>query len=137
MKYALWSCQVLLAALFLFTGTVKMVVPIEILTQQIPAPGVLVRFLGVCELLGAFGLILPGLLHIRPYLTPLAAAGLVVIMTGAAMYTPEDQIVTALGPVAIGLVAAFVAYGRWKLAPLRGGARRSGSVVGAMVSANT
>jgi hypothetical protein len=118
-RYALWTAQVLLACLFLFTGTVKLVLPIEVITQQIAAPGVLVRFLGICELLGALGLILPGLLHIRPNLTPLAAGGLVIIMTGAAMYTPADQIVTALGPVAIGMLAAFVAYGRWRLAPLR------------------
>jgi hypothetical protein len=119
MRYALWTVQVILACLFLFTGTAKLVVPLEVITQQVDAPGVLVRFLGLCEFLGALGLILPGLLHIRPYLTPLAAGGLVIIMTGAAMYTPPDQIVTALGPIAIGLLAGFVAYGRWKVAPLR------------------
>ena len=86
-NYALWAVQVLLALLFLFTGGMKLVKPIEELTKQMPLPGLFVRFLGVAEVLGAIGLILPWLLRIKPGLTPLAAAGLVIIMIGATVLT--------------------------------------------------
>jgi len=113
-NYALWVVQGLLALLFLFAGGMKLVMPIEELTGQTPLPGWFVRFIGVAEVLGAVGLILPGLLRIRPGLTPLAAAGLVVIMIGATVLTlVGGDIVTALIPLMVGLLAAFVAYGRW------------------------
>ena len=70
----LWTVQGLLAALFLFAGGMKLVTPIAALTQQIALPGLFLRFIGLVEVLGALGLILPGLLRIRPALTPLAAA---------------------------------------------------------------
>ena len=78
------------------------------------------RFIGVVEVLGAIGLILPPLLKIRPGLTPLAAAGLVIIMIGATVLTlASGDVVPALIPLAVGILAAFVAYGRWRLRPLR------------------
>lgn len=126
MTYILWIIQVLLALLFLFAGGTKLVLPIEVLTSmgspnQIHLPGLLIRFIGVCEVLGAIGLILPGLLRIRPALTPLAAAGLVIIMIGATALTfAADGIGSALPPFVVGLLLAFVAYGRWRLAPHRG-----------------
>jgi hypothetical protein len=87
----------------------------------VPLPGAFVRFIGVAEVLGAIGLILPGLLRIRPGLTPLAAAGLVVIMIGATAVTlVGGDVALALVPLVVGLLAAFVAYGRWRLAPHRG-----------------
>jgi len=74
----------------------------------------------VVEVLGALGLILPGLLRIRPGLTPLAAAGLVIIMIGATVLTfAADGFAMALPPLVVGILAAFVAYGRWRLAPHR------------------
>ena len=121
MTYVLWIVQGLLALLFLFTGGIKLVLPIEVMTEQTPLPGPFVRFLGVAEVLGAIGLILPGLLRIRPVLTPLAAAGLVIIMTGATVLTlagvVPGSIGTTLIPLVVGLLSAFVAYGRWRLAP--------------------
>ncbi len=107
MTYALWIVQGLLALIFLFSGGMKLVLPIEVLTEQMPLPGLFVRFIGAAEVLGAIGLILPGLLRIRPGLTPMAAAGLVIIMIGATGLT------LALIPLVVGLLAAFVAYGRW------------------------
>jgi uncharacterized membrane protein YphA (DoxX/SURF4 family) len=83
MNIALWIVQVLLAALFVFGGGMKLVLPIEKMTDQVALPGLFLRFIGVCELLGGIGLILPSLLRIRPGLTPLAATGLIVIMIGA------------------------------------------------------
>jgi uncharacterized membrane protein YphA (DoxX/SURF4 family) len=115
MTYALWTVQVLLALLFLFAGVMKLVLPLEKLTGPVPLPGLFVRFIGVVEVLGAIGLIVPGLLRIRPGLTPLAAAGLVIIMIGAVPVTlAGGDVAPALIPLVVGLLAAFVAYGRWR-----------------------
>ncbi|HEV2054360.1 MAG TPA: DoxX family protein [Methylomirabilota bacterium] len=120
MNLALWIVQGLLALLFLFTGGMKLVMPLEELTKQMPLPGPFVRFIGVAEVLGAIGLILPGLLRIRPGLTALAAAGLVIIMTGATGITlAGGDVAMALIPLVMGLLSAFVAYGRSRLAPQR------------------
>jgi hypothetical protein len=114
MTYALWVVQGLLALLFLFAGGMKLVLPLEALKGPVALPGPFLRFIGVAEVLGALGLILPGLLHRRPSLTPLAAAGLVIIMIGATVVTVvSGQLASALIPVGVGLLAAFVAYGRW------------------------
>jgi hypothetical protein len=121
MTYALWIAQGLLAALFLFAGGMKLVLPLEKLTGPVPMPGWFLRFIGVAEVLGAIGLILPGVLRIRPGLTSLAAAGLVIIMIGATAITlASGDVTAALIPVVVGLLAAFVALGRWRLAPHRG-----------------
>lgn len=118
MNIALWIAQGLLAAVFLFAGGVKLVLPIEEMTKQIPMPGLFLRFIAVCEVLGALGVILPWLLGIRPGLTPLAAAGLVIIMIGATVTTlATGDIAMALFPLVVGILAAFVAYGRWRLTP--------------------
>jgi uncharacterized membrane protein YphA (DoxX/SURF4 family) len=124
MNIALWIVQVLLALLFLFAGGTKLVLSAETLASmgspnQVQLPMLFVRFLGVCEVLGALGLILPGLLRIKQGLTPLAAAGLVIIMIGATVLSfVADGVGAALVPLVTGLLAAFVAYGRWRLAPL-------------------
>src|SRR5215207_7853727 len=123
MTYVLWIVQVLLALLFLFAGGMKLILSPEVLASmgspnQIPLPGWLVRFVGVVEVLGALGLILPGLLRIKPWLTPLAAAGLVVLMIGAtALTVAAGGVAAGVIPLVVGLLAAFVAYGRWRLAP--------------------
>ena len=118
MNAALWIAQVLLALLFLFAGGIKLVLPLEALKGPVPLPGLFLRFLGVCEVLGAIGLVLPALLRIRPGLTPLAAAGLVIIMIGATTITlASGPVAPALLPFVTGLLAAFVAFGRWRLAP--------------------
>ncbi len=82
MTYALWVIQGLLALLFLFAGGMKLILPVEEMTKQmpVPLPGLFLRFIAVVEVLGALGLILPGLLRIRPGLTPLAATRLVIII---------------------------------------------------------
>jgi uncharacterized membrane protein YphA (DoxX/SURF4 family) len=130
MNVALWIIQVLLTLLFLFAGGTKLVLPIDVLTSmgspnQVHLPALLIRFIGVCEVLGALGLVLPGILRVKPGLTPLAAGGLVIIMIGATALTiAGDGIGPALVPLVAGLLAAFVAYGRWRLAP-HGGSPRS------------
>lgn len=120
MSYALWTVQVLLALLFLFAGGVKLLLPAEALQGPVPVPVLFLRFIGVCEALGATGLILPGLLRIRTGLTPLAAAGLVIIMIGATVINLVGAgVAFALITFVIGLLAAFVAYGRWQVLPHR------------------
>ena len=129
MTYALWIVQGLLALVFLFSGGMKLVLPIEVLTEQTPLPGLFVRVLGVAEVLGAIGLILPGLLRIWPVLTPLAASGLVIIVTGATVLTLVGVVpvgaAMALIPLVVGILSAFVTYGRWRLVPLHGRSSRA------------
>ena len=120
MTYVLWILQILLGLLFLFSGSMKFVMSVAEMTKDMPwMPGWFLHFIGVMEILGGFGLILPSLLRIRPGLTPLAAACLVIIMIGATVITLS---VTGIGPAMIplivGILCVFVAYGRWRLVPL-------------------
>jgi uncharacterized membrane protein YphA (DoxX/SURF4 family) len=109
----LWTVQILLAALFLFAGGMKLVLPIEAMAGPVPLPGALLRFIGVVEVLGGLGLVLPGLFRIRTGLTPLAAAGLVVVMTGATVITlMGGMIAGALFPALVGALCAWVASAR-------------------------
>jgi hypothetical protein len=109
----LWVVQGLLAALFLFAGGMKLVMPIEAMNGPVALPGPFLRFIGVAEVLGAIGLILPWFLRIRPVLTPVAAGGLVIIMAGAIVITVMGgSVAPALVPMVVGLLAACVAYGR-------------------------
>lgn len=123
MNIVLWIIQILLALLFLFAGGMKLIVPVEQLLamgspNQIILPGLLLKFIGVCEVLGALGLILPGLLHKKPSLTPLAAVGLVILMIGAvALSVAADGVVAGIVPLITGVLCAFVAYGRSRLVP--------------------
>jgi uncharacterized membrane protein YphA (DoxX/SURF4 family) len=120
MNIALWVIQALLAALFLFAGGMKLVLPIEEITKQmpLPLPGWFVCFTGVVEVLGGIGLILPWLLRTKPGLTPLAAAGLVIVMIGATVYTlAAGQTASAFFPIVVGLLCVFVAYRRWRPSP--------------------
>jgi hypothetical protein len=109
----LWSVQGLVAALFLFAGGMKLILPIEAMAGPAALPGWFLRFIGVAEVLGAAGLILPGLLRIHEELTPLAAGGLVIIMTGATIVTAiTGSVAGALVPLVVGTLAATVAYQR-------------------------
>lgn len=109
----LWIAQSVLAAIFLFAGGFKLVLPAAVLAAQSHMPGGFIKFIGVCETLGALGLILPGLFHIRERLTPLAASGLVIIMIGAVVTTLlQGQGAAAILPAIVGLIATYVARGR-------------------------
>jgi DoxX-like family len=118
---ALWTVQGVLAAVFLFAGGFKLALPFAALAKLSPLPPWFLKFIGACEITGAIGLILPGLLKIRTGLTPLAAAGLVVIMIGATVITVATQgLAPAVMPFVVGSLAATVAYARWQRAPQRG-----------------
>jgi uncharacterized membrane protein YphA (DoxX/SURF4 family) len=112
---ALWSLQVLLALLFLFAGSMKLLTPIEVMAAQmpVPLPGWFLQFIGIAECAGALGLILPGLLRIKRGLTPLAACGLVLIMIGATVLTLlSGAVLPALFPALVGLLCALIASAR-------------------------
>ena len=114
----LWVLQILLAMLFTFSGVMKFIMPVEEMTKQISLPGWFLHFIGVAEILGAIGLVLPGVLRIRAGLTQLAAVGLVVIMIGAtAVNLKAGQRGAALTTVVVGLLLVFVAYSRRRTAP--------------------
>jgi hypothetical protein len=127
MNVGLWIVQGLLAALFLFGGFVKLTMPAEELAAICSLPVLFVRFISVCELLGGLAMFLPGLLKIRTELTPVAAVGLTIITLGATGLTVAGvdgaDPITAIFPFTTAVLSAFVAYGRWRLVPLRGGAR--------------
>src|SRR2546423_2383243 len=121
MNIALWIIQVLLSLLFLFAGSTKFVMTVEEMNRQAPVvlPGLFLHFIGACEILGGLGLILPALLRIKPGLTPLAAAGLAIITLGATVITLKGgAIATAAFPFVVCLLCIFVAYGRWRVAPI-------------------
>lgn len=118
----LWVAQVLLAAVFVMAGLMKLITPAAELakaTGALTPPVGVVRFIGVAEFAGALGLILPSLTRIRPGLTPLAAAGLVVVMVLATGYhLVRAEFSSAVVTTVIGSLAAFVAWGRSKKAPI-------------------
>jgi len=125
MNILLWIVQVILALMFLMAGGMKLVIPFDKLMamgppNQLILPAMFLKFIGVCEVLGALGLILPGIFKRQQYLTPLAAIGLLIIMIGAVVVTlmgPGGTFV--ISPLVFALLCAFVAYGRWKVRPLQ------------------
>jgi len=121
MNNLLWLLQLLLALLFMVAGVTKFLMPAEKLAAGLPdyLPLWFIYFIGVCEILGGIGLIVPWLIKIKPSLTPLAAIGLVIIMIGATVISAQMDIRGAAIPATIGLLCAFVAYGRMKLSPAK------------------
>ena len=81
--------------------------------NQVQLPGMFIKFIGLVEVLGVFGLVLPGLMRVKKGLTPLAAFGLTILMVGAVIITiAGDGLRMAITPLIVGLLCAFVAYGR-------------------------
>lgn len=123
MNKLLWGVQGLLAVAFIMGGGMKVVTPATELAQQMnwvnQVPVTVVRVIGLLEVLGAIGLILPAALKIKPQLTPIAAAGLALTMLGAIfthlVLDEPEQIVPGL---ILGSLASFVAWGRTKKVPL-------------------
>ena len=136
LNIALWTVQILLALFFAgASGAPKFFLPDELLAMPIVLPRAFLIFIGTAEVLGALGLILPGLTRVRPGLTPLAAAGLVLVTICAAIYqTLGHQPANAVFALVIGAVAAFVAYGRWRLAPLTGSPRHAAYIQAAVLT---
>lgn len=113
----LWGVQGMLALLFVFAGGMKLMLPLEAMAGPVVLPGPFLRFIGVAELLGGLGLVLPGTFRVHQELTPVAAAGLVIIMIGATVVTLIGiGFAASILPLLVGTLAAFVAYGRSPLA---------------------
>ena len=120
----LWVVQVILALMFLAGGAMKATQPIaELAVQMVWAddiPEALVRFIGMAEVLGGLGLVLPAATRIKPVLTPLAGVGLLVIMLLAALFhLVRSEFAGIVMNVVLGGLALFVAWGRAKKAPIR------------------
>jgi uncharacterized membrane protein YphA (DoxX/SURF4 family) len=122
----LWAAQTLTAILFLFAGSMKFIMPADKMQQgPIVFPLAFLYFIGICECLGALGLVLPGLLRIRTALTPLAAVGLTIIMIGATAVSILGMgALAGIFPAVVGVVTAGIAYGRTRVAPLTNSPRR-------------
>ena len=123
MRYVLWVLQVLLGLAFLAAGGMKLILPYAELAQQMAwvsdVPEWLVRFIGVAEVLGGLGLILPAATRILPWLTPLAAAGLALDMLFATLFhLVRGEVGVGVVPLLLGLLAALIAYGRWRMVPI-------------------
>lgn len=123
LRVALWIVQVLLAAFFLMAGVTKGIRPLSDITVMIPwvpdVPPALTRFIGWAEIAGGLGLILPAATRIAPWLTPLAAAGLGTIMVLAIGFHLMRGEANVIGThIIVVALAAFVAWGRWRRAPI-------------------
>ena len=122
----LWTAQILAALLFLFAGAMKFVMPAEQMQQgPIVFPLAFLYFIGLCEVLGALGLVLPAATRVHAVLTPLAAAGLTIIMIGATVVSVLSLgALAGIFPAVAGLVTAWIAYGRTRVAPIADAPRR-------------
>jgi uncharacterized membrane protein YphA (DoxX/SURF4 family) len=124
---ALWTAQILVALLFVFAGSMKFLMPVEKMQQgPIVFPLAFMYFIGICEILGGLGLILPGLTRIATYLTPLAAAGLTIIMIGATTVSIIGfGVAGAIVPGVVGALTTWIAYSRARVVPLHLASRRA------------
>lgn len=119
---ALWILQWLLGLLFIAFGVMHFVVP-EGLPEQLSwmydLDDTLHTVTGIAEILGGLGLILPSLTRVRPELTPLAAVGLIILMIGAMVWhLGREEYPNIAINASNALLLAYVAYGRWRLAPI-------------------
>ena len=119
----LWTAQVIVAGMFIMAGAVKTFTPIEELSVMIPwakDSQLLIRFIGIIEVLGALGLILPAALKILPRLTVWAAYGLTVTMVLASLFhIVRGEISATPTTIVLGLISAFIAWGRSTKAPIK------------------
>jgi uncharacterized membrane protein YphA (DoxX/SURF4 family) len=119
MNLALWTIAIVLAAVFAGSGLMKLFVPKDKLVTsgqgwaQNFSP-TSIRLIGVIEVLGAIGLVVPAAVHIAPILVPLAAVGLALVMVGAVVVHArrKEPVNVAVNLVLIAL-AVFVAWGRF------------------------
>ena len=121
MNIVLWILQILLGLLFMFSGSMKFIMSAEQMNEGAPVawPIWFLHFIGICEILGGIGLIVPWLTGIKRGLTPLAASLLVVIMIGATVISAMMSIPIAIVPFVVGLLLIVVAWGRSRALQLR------------------
>ncbi|MCS6965015.1 DoxX family protein [Thermoflexus sp.] len=123
MNVLLWILQVVLGVYFFITGIVHFIVPPGLpapMAWMYELPPALHYLSGTAEILAGLGLILPGLTRIQTRLTPLAALGLVLVMLGAAVWHfLRNEFPSIFMNLILAGLAGFVAYGRWRLSPLK------------------
>jgi len=117
----LWIAQLLLAGMFLMAGFMKLTTPVDQLAAAMPfvaaVPEAIVKFIGVSEVAGALGLLLPSLLRIKPELTVLAARALILVMILALAFHVSRGEFSAIGTnLILGSIAFFISWGRAKKA---------------------
>ena len=122
MNVVLWIVQALLAAAYVLSGSMKAFRPVEQLSKNMTwvsdVPAGLVRFIGIAEVLGAIGLILPMATNVAPGLTVAAAAGLVLVQLCAlAFHLSRHETRVIPGNVILLLLALFVLVGRLAIVP--------------------
>jgi len=123
MNTAIWIAQALLALVFLGAGVSKLTMPYEKQAERMGyvkdfSPGA-IRTIGVLEVLGALGVVLPALTGIMPWLTPTAGIGLGLVMVGAiATHLRRKEYPLILVNLVLLALAALVAYGRFVAVPL-------------------
>jgi len=117
---ALWVLQVLMAVLFFWHGQFLVFPPADMVAMINANIGEGLRvFIGVAEILAAIGLILPGLTRILPWLTTLAAAGLMIVMSSATVFhIYRGETASAISAAVIFVLVSVIAYTRWKVAPI-------------------
>lgn len=121
MNTFLWILQAMLAFAFLAHGLLFLFPPAAVreIKKQLTLPTGFMRFIYVAEILAAFGLTLPGLTGILPWLTPLAATGLTIIMVGAVVFhLSRRETAPVFVTAVLFALAAFVAFMRWFVIPL-------------------
>jgi len=119
MNVVLWILQVLLGLFFVYHGWMMLNPPAQVqpmMSYIHDLPSGLRRSIGIIEILGGIGLILPPLVNVLPILTPLAAAGLVIVMALAAIYhLTRREYPNIVFNLVLLAIAAFIAYGRFVL----------------------
>jgi hypothetical protein len=117
----LWVLQVLLALAFLAHGWLFLVPPASLVEQMnATLPRWFQLFLGVAEVLAAVGLTLPGLARIQPWLVSAAAGGIMIVMVCATVFhLMRGEVSAAVTTIVLLAVATFIAYMRWRVAPIR------------------
>jgi uncharacterized membrane protein YphA (DoxX/SURF4 family) len=120
LNIALWVLQVLLAAAYVAHGWLMVSPPAELVALMNEQLGEGFRlFIGVAELLAAAGLILPGVTRILPFLTSLAAAGLMIVMSSATvLHLVRGENESAVSAAVLFVLVTIVAYTRWKVQPI-------------------
>jgi uncharacterized membrane protein YphA (DoxX/SURF4 family) len=120
LNVALWILQFLMAVLFFWHGQFSVFPPADMVAMINENIGEGLRvFIGVAEILAAIGLILPGLTRILPWLTALAAAGLMIVMSSASVFhLVRGETASAISALVIFLLVSIIAYTRWKVAPI-------------------
>lgn len=123
LHWLLWAAQVLLWFAFVMAGSMKATTPYAELATEMAwvsaVPEGLVRFIAIAELLGGIGLLLPAVTRLRPGLTAVAAAGLVLVMLLASVFhLSRGEVGSVPVNAVLGGLAAFIAWGRWKKAPI-------------------